>query len=227
MADPFASTEQPKPVQPPWWTLDIPAAQNWWMRGQLKPKYGVSDQGAFSKDWKGLTTLNPGYKDVLAIMTESGAQSPFWKTALKAQTGEGLSLEDNALIEKVWRILAEESAMMQEKAQEQKWYTSQNWSPDPTVRALEVSQFGKDEQEALNRASEARYEAKKFDPNQPQDIVKTRQERLADYQKELEEQEKKRVALKGPREWMRYVSEIGETPSWLGYWFSKKGAANG
>lgn len=215
--------KQPQVKQPPWWMRETPGIRQtvlpWWVKEQSKPLYESSDQGAFSKDWKGLTTLNPGYKDVLAIMTESGAQSPFWKTALKAQTGEGLSLEDNALIEKVWRILAEETAKFQKEAQEQKWYAKAGWSPNPTVRALEVSQFGKEPmRDRQGNTSEDRYTLGK-----QQAEGKAIEQRQKEQAQRVQELESKREALKGPKDWMKYIAETGETPSWLGYWMARNG----
>lgn len=109
----------------------------------------------------------------------------------------------------------------------------------PEKKAFELSQYGRENQRVLNQdvedryalgrqAAEGAYNARREEETlkRYQDIQDKYQQGIEKQQKQLIETEKKRRALKGPEHWMRYMVELGETPSWLGYWFSKKGAQN-
>ena len=125
--------------------------------------------------------------------------------------------------------------------QEEDWFGSQRWpaappfDPDMTnyesyqkqlaaiqgARAFAVSQFGREEQRFKNQKVDDKYTLKR---QAAEGAYLAQQDR--ERQQQAVEMQKKREALKGPREWMQYMTEVGEQPSWIGYWMAKKGVEN-
>lgn len=186
--------------------------------------------------WEELTFIDRRYKDVLEAMAGTG-DPDLYNIALKSKTKQPLSPDEIQLVNEVWMLMMEAQARQQEEIQTEKWYQSQGWGGGPEKQAFDVSQFGREEQRIKTRdvedrytmgrqAAEGRYNAQREQERLQgfQKIQEDYQARIEEQQKALIEKEKKRKALKGPQDWMKYMVELGETPSWLGYWFSKKGA---
>ena len=192
--------------------------------------------------WEELTFIDRRYKDVLEAMAGTG-DPDLYNIALKSKTKQPLSPDEIQLVNEVWMLMMEAQARQQEEIQTEEWYQAprsskmKGWGGGPEKQAFDVSQFGREEQRIKTRdvedrytmgrqAAEGRYNAQREQERLQgfQKIQEDYQARIEEQQKALIEKEKKRKALKGPQDWMKYMVELGETPSWLGYWFSKKGA---
>lgn len=107
------------------------------------------------------------------------------------------------------------------------WWVSQGFSPavtrgiaDPFKRASETNAFQDESrrtQQLVNQRADDRYWWRR------QNAPPINQREIEEGMQRTQETEKKRQALKGPGDWMRYMTEIGEPPSWIGYWLSKNG----
>lgn len=214
---PFGRSLQEREAKRRGYTIQRPTGE---IAFQGKPTLTSSYPEA-SKDWASLIKFNSGYRDVFNVMNDPSDPQLF-TIARKAQMGKPLTLEDNAVIEQVWRVMAEGMVEQQEEAMSNKWLLSQGWATNPEARAFQISQAGKEPvRDKYGMTSEDRYQSKK---QEAEGAFLAKREK--EYTKQIQEAEKQRQALKGPREWMRFMVEIGEEPSWLGYWFSRRSTGN-
>lgn len=235
MADHFATEKPKEAVGPsPWWWLTTPRTRARWNRRgvfdfptpeqrqqeslrRTKEKF-AQDNPPLPLTASALLSADPFYKEVLSFMNDPS--DPEWYAIFqKAQSGASLSQEEVNVINNAYRQVGEEMARMQEEEQEQQGLEgslkgAQFMSPEK--RAFEISQSGREPLRKQGMTSEDRFIAAR-QKAEGAAIQKRQQEA----QRQMQELESKREALKGPREWMKYMTEIGETPSWLEYWMTR------